>query len=282
MLKKIGLLEEEPLLSFKEKACAFIGLEISGREEADLIDLSSFDAEFIRKLPELMERKVLLSPSALHDLRLDKLDSKNIYVAFPFREWALVPKTLEMKRGGECGELTSMRITWLRSKNCASSEKEFLFNTLANILHISGFITESSMEQLYVEKVEGENNLFALAMFGGEIAVEIECNESLPASMENSHFIKANFTDGIVTNVPLVGHFNEEGSIYATDEKLTKFLVENAEWEGGDEMQNTYWQMLLSLKEGSYPQGALDAIAITDAIEETLKTGMPVNLGEKK
>lgn len=282
MLKKIGLLEDDPLLAFKKKACAFVKLEITKPEEADLTDLSSMGAEFIRKRPELTARKALLSPLALHDLTLEKIDANNIYVSFPFREWALAKKILEMKRNDICGELTSLRITWLRSKKCASNEKEFLFNTLANLLHIAGFVAETPMEQLYIEKVDDQNNLFALAMFGGEIAVEIEANESLPASMENSHFIKANFTDGIITNVPLVGHFNEEGSIYATDEKMSRVLVENAEWEGGDEMQNLYWQMLLSIKEGSYPAGPLDALSITGAIEETLKTGMPANLGEKK
>lgn len=282
MFTKIGLLEDDPLLNFKKKACAFIELEVTGPEEADLTDLSSFNAEFIRTRPDLTARKTLLSPSAIHSLGMKETDANMIYVAFPFREWALAQKILEMKLNGECGELTSLRITWQRSKICASTEKEFLFNTLANFLHIAALMTEASMEQLYVEKVNGQNNLFALAMFGGEIAVEIEANESLPASMENTHFIKANFTDGIVTNAPLVGHFNEEGSIYATDEKLTRFLVENARWEGGDEMQNTYWQMLLAIKNGTYPVGLLDAVSITDAIEETLRTGMPANLGEKK
>ena len=285
VIKKIGLLENDPQLDFKKRVCDFLKLEpVSNLEDADLIDLSSlsFEKNDSLKVTEWAKKKILVAPAAAAKLPLGNIKEENIYVSFPLRAWALPKKILKMKCDDICGELTSLRITWTRPKKESSNEHEFLYNTLAGLIDIAGLIAETPLEQLYVEKVKGENNLFALAMFEGEIALEIEANESLPDSMEGTHFIKANFTDGIITNVPLAGHFNAEGSIYATDEKVSRLLIENGEWDGGDEIQNTYWQMLLSIKDGSYPSGLLDSIKIFKAINETLKTSMPVNLGEQK
>ncbi len=280
-MNTVGLLENDLRLEFKKKACAFLGLEVAECANSDLVDLSSFDSVGNEKIAELVKSsKVLLSPlaaSSLGDICQDK-----ILVAFPLREWALVQKIVQIKRNDTCGELTSARITWTRPRKESSSEDEFLFNTVAGLVDVACCITETPIEQLYLEKVEGQNNIFGLMMFGGEIAIELEANESLPNSMEATHFIKANFTDGIATNAPLVGHFNEEGSIFATDEKCERLLSEADGWDGGDEMENTYWQMLLAIKEGRYSSDIQHAQKIVQAVKSTVTNNMPVNFEVSK
>jgi hypothetical protein len=280
MIEKINLQPGDPKLEFKKKACDLLKIETTGPEESDLIDLSCLTdicEETLKLVP--LGKRVLLPPLALLSDCIEKLADKNVLIAFPLREWALANKIVKMKNDDICGELTSARITWTRPKKESASEQEFLFNTVAGLVDLACCITETPIEQLYIEKVEGENNIFGLMMFGGEIAIELEANESLPDSMEATHFIKANFTDGIITNAPLVGHFNEEGSIIATDEKCERWLSENSDWEGGNEMENTYWQMLLAIKEGLYSSDIQHSRKIVQAIRNTVTNNMPVNFG---
>ncbi len=284
MINKIKLLANDPKLIFKKKVCGFLKLEVvDAAEDADLIDLSFLDANDVSEAAEwAKDKKILIAPATVIKLPLDNLNNENVYVAFPLREWALAQQIIKMKNDDICGAMTSVRITWTRPKKEASSEHEFLFNTVVGLVDLACYITEMPIKQLYIEKVEGENNLFGLMMFGCEIAVELEANESLPNSMVATHFIKANFTDGIVTNVPLVGHFNEEGSIFATDEMCERLLVENSDWEGGNEMENTYWQMLLSINAGSYSNNIQQSRKIVEAVGNAVTSNTPVNFEESK
>lgn len=123
-------------------------------------------------------------------------------------------------REGSCGELCSLRFTWLRPKRFATGEETFLYETFAAALDGACVLAESRLTRLEAEKVPGENILFALAGFENGVAAEFELNECLPGTMPDTCFLKANFTRGHVTNQPIVGHFNEEGMVLASDEKL--------------------------------------------------------------
>ncbi|MEI2999899.1 MAG: hypothetical protein V8T86_03205 [Victivallis sp.] len=73
------------------------------------------------------------------------------------------------------------------------------------------------------------NLLFGLAGFPNGVTAEFELNERLPDTMPDTCFLKANFTHGHVTNQPIVGHFNEEGMLFATDRELRREIPENVE-----------------------------------------------------
>jgi hypothetical protein len=283
MIKKVFLSENDPLHEFKKKICSFLGLEAVNREnDAELLDLQEENnPENIALFSQ--SAKVLISPLAAGKISRNNLvNLKNVYTAFPLRYWALAQKILQTKKNNICGELTSIRITWTRPGKNSSDEETFLHDTLANIIHTAGSIAETPLELLHLEKVPGENNLFALAMFKGEIAVEIEANETMPDTMPDTHFIKANFTEGIITNKPIVGHFNEEGSIYASNNSLQRFIAEIPGWECGDEILNTRLAMYKAIIDDECPAGLLDSREIYKATTQALKTNMPVNFGEEK
>jgi hypothetical protein len=126
-----------------------------------------------------------------------------------------------------CGELSSLRFTWSRAKRFATSEKEFIFDSFSAVLDGAQRVAQSEFKKVYLEKVPGVNILFALAEFENGIVAEFEFNEHLPETMPDICFIKANFSHGHVTNQPLVGYFNEEGMVYATDDELEFPITEN-------------------------------------------------------
>jgi len=128
-----------------------------------------------------------------------------------------------------CGHLRSLRFTWSRPKKLASSESEFLFNCLAAAIDGAQQLANSEFQSLFLDKTADLNLLFALLQFENRVVAEFELNECLPNSMPDICTIKANFTHGHVTNQPLVGHFNEEGMILASDQQLQYLIAENAE-----------------------------------------------------
>lgn len=124
-----------------------------------------------------------------------------------------------------CGELRSLRFTWQRAKKNASDEKTFLECSLVQYLYLAQELAKAPLRTLHINRQEGVNNLFALAEFENQVVAEFEMNEALPDTMPDTFFIKANFTDGHVTNQPLAAFFNEPGSILASDEELQQFTV---------------------------------------------------------
>jgi len=124
-----------------------------------------------------------------------------------------------------CGELCSLRFTWQRPKKNASGETEFLEVSLVQYLHLAQELAGSPLVELYINKRSGANNLFALAEFENQVVAEFEMNETMPDTIPDTFFIKANFTGGHVTNQPLAAYFNEPGSILASDDELQQFTV---------------------------------------------------------
>ena len=210
----------------------------------------------------------LMSP-----LEASRMEAGNInfYTAFPLREWALVKRIKQMSEDNICGELCSLRFTWQKPKKYADSEEIFLYETLAGLIDVAWCLADAPLVSLHVERVPEKNNLFALAMFENEVAAEFELNECLPDSMPATHFIKANFNNGHVTNQPLVGHFNEEGSILADDSSMERVVVENHEWDDcGNEIELCKRKMMHAIEQGTYPAGALQAAEIITAIRKAL------------
>ncbi len=194
------------------------------------------------------------------------------YAAYPMREWALVKKIRQMTNDDVCGELCSLRFTWLRPKSQADDSKTFLFQTLPWLLDAAWALADSELLALHIEQVQSANNLFALAMFANNVAAEIEACECLPNSMTATHFIKANFKHGHITNQPLAGHFNEEGSILATDMRIQRWVVENEQWANcADEIELWQQSMLIAITQNTYPAGPLNSRAILRAIQGALK-----------
>ena len=153
--------------------------------------------------------------------------------------WDVFRRIREMARNGTCGELCSLRFTWQRPGKSASSGDEFLYGSLVHYLCLAEDLAGCGLKKLHIEKVPGRNNLFALAAFENRIVAEFEMNETLPDSMPDTFFIKANFTHGHLTNQPLVGHFNEEGSVLADESGLHRFTVDSCEPEiAGGTLEN--------------------------------------------
>lgn len=273
-IKSMTLLKEDPLFDYKRKVFKF--LEIKHTDKAAMIDLSSFLE--IKDVEKYLEKfsKAIVSPLTASKLK-HGYNSK-IYTAYPFRHWALARKIAEMSEKNVCGDMTSVRILWSVPKKLSSDKKTFLYSTVAGLIDLSGYIAESRLKTFHLEKVKNENNLFALLIYENDIAVELEINETLPDTMDPVRFIKTYFTNGILTNMPLAGHHNEEGALFADNKKLLHPLVEDAEWDGYDEIENTYWQMLMAIDNGTYPIGVLNSRTIMDTINTALKTEEPVNL----
>ena len=213
-----------------------------------------------------MNEKRLLTP-----LDAAASEGDDFYASYPLREWTLLKKMKEMTTSKICGDLCSTRITWQRTKKLASTEEIFLFQTLPWLLDAAWLLSESPLKQVHIEQVPGKNNLFALASFENGTVSEIEMNECLPDSMPSTYFIKANFTNGHLTNQPLVGHFNEEGSILADDESCKKLIVENPDWQPFEDQINICVEsMNYQIKEGKYPAGPLNSKTIIEKIREAL------------
>jgi hypothetical protein len=89
--------------------------------------------------------------------------------------------------------------------------------------------------------------------------------------MPATHFIKANFKHGHLTNQPLVGHFNEEGAILADASGMQRLVIENSDWDDcGDEIEVCRRSMERTVEKGEYPKGPLHSVEIINAIKEAL------------
>jgi hypothetical protein len=197
--------------------------------------------------------------------------AEEYYTAYPLREWGPVKKIFQIIKANTCGELCSLRFTWQKPKKDASDEQTFLYQTLPWLLDAAWLLADSPLKTLHIERVPQKNNLFALARFEDDLAVEIEMNECLPDSMPATRFVKANFTHGHLTNQPIVGHFNEEGSILADDSGMHRLVIENADWDDcGNEMEVCRRSMEFAIKKGEFPQGPLHSVEIINAISEAL------------
>lgn len=214
-------------------------------------------------------KRNIISPLAASRINSNKAD---FYTSFPLREWMLVKKIALMIDADTCGELCSLRFTWQKPKKDASDEQVFLYETLAGMIDVAWLLANASLSSLHIERVTGKNNLFGLAVFNNGVTAEIEANECLPNSMPATCFIKANFKHGHLTNQPLVGHFNEEGSILADDSLCQRLVIENSDWDDcGDEVVLCRRSMLHAIEQGTYPSGPLHSAAIVDAINEALE-----------
>lgn len=213
-------------------------------------------------------KKTIISPLAASRIDADKTD---FYTAYPLREWALVKRIKQVSEDNICGELCSLRFTWQKPKKDAVDEESFLYETLAGLIDTAWCLANAPLATLHIEQVLGKNNLFALAMFENEVVAEFELNECLPDSMPATHFIKANFKNGHITNQPLVGHFNEEGSILANDSSMQRLVIENPDWDDcGDEMKICERAMMRAIEQENYPTGALHSSEIINAINYAL------------
>jgi len=216
-----------------------------------------------------MSSKTLLTPLEAGKRAVDDLI---FYSVYPLREWALVKSIRQKTLANVCGELCSLRFTWQRPKKQATEEPVFLYQTLPWLLDAAWLLADAPLAALHIERVPEKNNLFALAMFEGGIAAEIELNECLPDSMPATNFIKANFKHGHLTNQPVVGHFNEEGSILADASGMQRLVIENPEWDDcSDEIEVCRRSMLQAIEKGAYPAGPLNSRPIIKAIREALK-----------
>jgi len=191
------------------------------------------------------------------------------YTQYPLREWAPVKKIQQMIRDNISGKLCSLRFTWQRPKKDATTQSEFLYETLAGLIDVSWLLADSQLADLKINRVPDSNNLFALASFANGIVAEIEMNECLPDSMPPTYFVKANFEYGHGTNQPIVGHFNVEGAILANDAAAHRVVIENADWDDcGDEIAICNRKMLQSIELGRYPSGPLNTQPIVEAIRK--------------
>ena len=147
----------------------------------------------------------------------------------PWLEWGIFRSVKNHAR--YCGELRSLRFTWQRPGKSASPEKIFVEESFLCFLHLAEELAKAPLKTLHAVKSPEANILFALAEFENRVTAEFDMNEALPDAMPDVFFLKANFTDGHVTNQPLGGHFNEAGSVFAAQDRLELFTVESFEPE---------------------------------------------------
>lgn len=195
---------------------------------------------------------------------------EDFIVYFYWRCCPVLERISEDMKNNNCGTLRSLRFTWSRPKNKAASTEEFRNQLLPAVLDGARVLAGAEICALHVEKVPGGNNLFALAQFANGVVAELELNECLPLSMPDTCFIKANFTDGHVTNQPIVGHFNEEGAILASDDSMRTLIFEQAEGcESMIELMRTRFRMKAERNE--IPAGSLGAGVLMDWIRKALE-----------
>ena len=148
-------------------------------------------------------------------------------VALYWKHLPISEKCRNVKNSGNSGKLCSLRYTSMRSKKNAVSEEEFIYSHFLSVLDAAQSVTESEYSKLYIDKVPGMNIIFAIAEFENGMAAEFELNECLPDTMPDICFVKGNYSDGHITNQPIVGHFNEEGLLYADDTDMQMLIAEN-------------------------------------------------------
>lgn len=192
--------------------------------------------------------------------------------AFYWRKNPVLERIRQVAGDNLCGELCSLRFTWSRPKRFAAGEREFLYDTFAAMLDGAQLLAGAEFRSLYVEKVPGMNNLFALVRFGNGVVAECELNECLPDTMPDICFVKANFSSGHVTNQPLVGYFNEEGMVFANDEVLEFPIAELLSLPPAngpvEQMKQRFTE---AVRLGLVPPGPGDAAAIRNLIAEALR-----------
>lgn len=165
-----------------------------------------------------------------------------------------------------CGELRSLRLTWQRPRRKAASPDDFLHQVLASAIDAVQLLGGSRAGILALQQVSGRNNLFALVQLENGLTAEIEMNETLPDTCPDVCFVKANFTDGHVTNQPLVGHCNEEGMVLADAQAWHSCLIaENSRCQPAD---GVIAQMQLAYELEPMPLDSADAVAILTLIDE--------------
>ena len=188
--------------------------------------------------------------------------------------WRCSPVLERIEQGikeNSCGALRSLRFTWSRPRKNASDEAVFLGHTLPAALDAARQLAQAEFTVLHIEKVPGLNNLFALAQFDNGVVAELELNECLPLTMPDVCLIKANFTNGHITNQPLVGHFNEEGAVLATDEALVTMICETGDLEPTGSMIEQMRQRFRYLAEqGKVAAGEQGAGRIMALIDQAL------------
>ena len=131
------------------------------------------------------------------------------------REWGVCRKVREAVASGLYGELCSLRWSWLSSAGAA----ELVYTgVLAEILAASRELAGGALARLHIEAVAGRPVCFALAAFEGGVVAEVEIHQALPHTVPAARFLMADFSEGRITNRPLVGHHHDEGAFLATAE----------------------------------------------------------------
>ncbi len=207
----------------------------------------------------------IITPS---DAACRKTDDSAFVVDFYWRSSPVLERILTGIKENSCGLLRSLRFTWSRPKSAATTEAVFVGHTLAAMLDAAHQLAGSPFSTLHIEKVAGKNDLFALIDFANGVVAELELNECLPLTMPDICFIKANFTNGHITNQPLVGHFNEEGAILATDDSLQTMLCETGDFEPAngmiEQMQQRFRFLAGQGDAAPGDQGAKEIISLID------------------
>ena len=193
-------------------------------------------------------------------------------VGLYWRHFPISEKCRNVKNQGFSGKLCSLRYTSMRCKKNAVSEEEFLYSHFLSVLDAAQDATGSEYTRLHTEKVEGMNILFAIAEFENGMAAEFELNECLPDTMSDICFVKGNYSDGHVTNQPVVGYFNEEGLICADDDTLQTLIAENGTYPAAEGPFG--WMKLrfeIKAERGLIPTGKQNIEKLADLIKRSLE-----------
>ena len=193
-------------------------------------------------------------------------------VGLYWRHFPISEKCRNVKNQGQSGKLCSLRYTSMRCKKNAVSENEFIYSHFLSVLDAAQDVTASEYSRLHIEKVGGMNIIFAVAEFENGMAAEFEVNECLPDTMQDICFVKGNYSDGHVTNQPIVGYFNEEGLICADDDSMQTLIAENGVYPAA--AGPFEWMRLrfeIKADRGLIPSGKQNIEKLADLIRRSLE-----------
>lgn len=174
-------------------------------------------------------------------------------------------------RNGQCGPLRSVRFTYARPKKFAVDRNTFFYDRFGAMLDAACELGGGMPDTLFLNPSKDSNLIYGLARFSNGIACEFECHECLADSMPDICYVKGNYTNGHVTNQPVTGYFNEEGFVYADDEKCHILSADYPEMEAVEgPVEHMFARFRIAVERGLVAPGPDRTQELVKRIQEVL------------
>jgi len=270
---KIKIVPDDPEYVRKTEMVSLLENVYSGNDDRSkyLVDLSGMPALDERMLKEFNDATLVVSPEEFSKLK----DRENILAAYPWRHWSVIYSLRQYIITGDAGDLVSFRIIINLPRKASRGEQYFYNRFLPEIIDLGCYIACAGVQEIHINRVEKQNICFVLVKFANKIVAEIELNEVIPDCLDPIRFVKAHFTEGVFTNMPLGGDLNVEGSLIVTGDSVERFVHEHMEHDRGDELGNFYFRMLYDIVNELYvPERYTDFRVIQKTVRHCLESNL--------